>query len=83
MEIRKYQIQVRKCDGLRGVALITAFLFLWSMVIIPPALAEPINLQGGSIDVNIQDNVTNWNVTGNPIWNVPEFNVNQGSIYNI
>jgi hypothetical protein len=50
---------------------------------ITPVMAEKIDVQGGSIDVDVKDNTTNWNVTGNPVWNVPEFNVPQGNIYNI
>jgi autotransporter-associated beta strand protein len=50
---------------------------------VTPVMAETINLEGGTVDVNVQDNITNWNVTGNPIWNMPEFNVSEGSIYNI
>jgi autotransporter-associated beta strand protein len=46
-------------------------------------MAETINLEGGSVEVNVQDNTTNWNVTGNPVWNVPEFNIPQNNIYNI
>ncbi len=63
-------------------ALVTVFAFVWSMCI-TPVMAETVNLEGGSVDVNIQDNTTNWNVQGNPVWNVPEFNVPQGSTYNI
>jgi hypothetical protein len=66
----------------RVTAFLTALVFAWSMIC-PLGFAETINLEGGSVDVTVQDNTTNWNVTGNPIWNVPEFNVNQGSIYNI
>jgi hypothetical protein len=64
------------------IALLTAFVFTWSMCI-TPVMAEKIDVQGGSIDVDVKDNTTNWNVTGNPVWNVPEFNVPQGNIYNI
>ncbi len=71
-----------KSTGKKIIALSTAFVFLWSMCI-TPVMAETINLQGGSVEVNVQDNTTNWNVTGNPVWNMPEFNVAQGSIYNI
>jgi len=63
-------------------ALVTALVFAWTMIC-PIGFAETINLDGGTVDINVQDNVTNWNVSGNPIWNIPEFNVNQGSIYNI
>ena len=63
-------------------ALSTAFVFLWSMCI-TPVMAETIKVEGGSIDVNTKDNTTNWNVQGNPVWNVPEFNVPTGNIYNI
>ncbi len=66
----------------KAVALVTAFAFVWSMCI-TPVMAETIKVDGGSIDVNVQDNTTNWNVTGNPVWNVPEFNVPTGNIYNI
>ncbi len=64
------------------ISIGTAIVFAWS-VCITPVMAETINVQGGSIDVNVQDNITNWNVTGNPVWNMSEFNVAQGSIYNI
>ncbi|MDD5225684.1 MAG: GLUG motif-containing protein, partial [Candidatus Omnitrophica bacterium] len=60
----------------------TAVIFAWTMIC-PLGFAETINLEGGSIEVNVQDNITNWNVQGNPIWNMPEFNVAEGSIYNI
>jgi len=45
--------------------------------------AETIQFENGSVDVTTQDNVTNWNVTGNPVWNVPEFNVAEGATHNI
>ncbi|MEI7751086.1 MAG: hypothetical protein WCJ71_03245, partial [Candidatus Omnitrophota bacterium] len=51
-----------------------AVIFAWSMIC-PIGFAETINLEGGSVDVNTQDTTTNWNVSGNPVWNVPEFNV--------
>ena len=67
----------------KAAALFTAFVFLWSMCI-TPVMAETINVQGGSINVSVQENTNtkNFGVTGNPVWNVPEFNVPQGSIYN-
>jgi filamentous hemagglutinin family protein len=64
------------------IALATALIFTWSMCI-TPVMAETIKVEGGSIDVDVKDNATNWNVTGNPVWNVPEFNVPTGNIYNI
>jgi len=64
------------------MALGTAVVFTWSMCV-SPVMAETINLEGGTVEVNTQENTTNWNVTGNPVWNVPEFNVPQNSIYNI
>ena len=66
----------------RFVSLLTAFLFAFSMIL-SPVFAEVVTVDGGTIDINTQDNVTNWNVTGNPVWNVPEFNVAAGSTYNI
>jgi filamentous hemagglutinin family protein len=71
-----------KTFGKKLIAFCTAFVFAWSMCV-TPVRAEVINLDGGTVDVNVQDNITNWNVTGNPIWNMPEFNVAEGSIYNI
>ena len=68
--------------GKRITALLTAIVFVWSMCI-TPVMAETIKVEGGSIDVDVKDKTTNWNVTGNPVWNVPEFNVPQGNIYNI
>jgi len=72
----------QKWSWKKAIALITALIFTWSMCV-TPVMAETINLEGGSIDVNVQDNTTNWNVTGNPVWNVPTFNVAENSIYNI
>ena len=68
--------------GKKVTAFVTALIFAWSMCI-TPVMAETINVTGGSIDVNVQDKITNWNVTGHPVWDMPEFNVEQGSIYNI
>jgi len=76
------RVLASKSDWKKLVALSTAFIFLWSMCI-TPVMAETIKLEGGSVEVNVQDNTTNWKVQGNPVWNVPEFNVAQGSIYNI
>ncbi|MEI7751867.1 MAG: hypothetical protein WCJ71_07220, partial [Candidatus Omnitrophota bacterium] len=83
----------RKCDkstltmcggfGIKKItALATAIVFAWSMCI-TPVMAETIKVDGGTIDVDVKDNTTNWNVSGNPVWNVPEFNVPTGNIYNI
>jgi filamentous hemagglutinin family protein len=79
------RIVADRCGGFglkKWTALATALVFTWSMCV-SPVMAETINLEGGSVEVNTQENTTNWNVTGNPVWNVPEFNVPQNSIYNI
>jgi hypothetical protein len=67
----------------RLVALLTVVMFTTFTVAPSYVIAETIKVEGGSIDVNTKDNTTNWNVSGNPVWNVPEFNVPQGNIYNI
>ncbi len=67
----------------RGVAIFTVVIFTAFTIAPSWALAETINLDGGTVDVSVQDNATNWNVSGNPVWNVPEFNVPAGNIYNI
>lgn len=67
----------------RLTAISTAVFLLIFTVIPSWTFAETIDLEGGSVEVNVQDNTTNWSVTGNPVWNVPEFNVAEGSIYNI
>jgi len=64
------------------IALVTAFVFLGSMCV-TPVMAETIHLDGGTVDVNTHENTTNWNVSGNPVWKVPEFNIAQGSTYNV
>jgi len=66
----------------KTAALLTAFFFAGSLCS-KPAMSEMINLEGGKVDINVQDNVTNIGVTGNPVWNVDHFNVAQGSIYNL
>ena len=66
----------------KAAALLTAFFFAGSLCS-KPAMSEMINLEGGKVDINVQDNVTNIGVTGNPVWNVDHFNVAQGSIYNL
>jgi len=78
----KTRYEVRGASPRKIIALITAIIFAWSMCI-TPVMAETIKVEGGSIDVNVKDKTTNWNVTGNPVWNVPEFNVPTGNIYNI
>jgi hypothetical protein len=65
------------------IALATVMIFTVFTVAPSWAFAETINLDGGTVEVNTQDNTTNWNVSGNPVWNVPEFNIAQGSTYNI
>jgi len=65
------------------VALSTVILFTLFSILPPQAYAEVITLDGGTIDIQKQDNITNWNVTGNPVWNVPEFNVTEGATHNI
>jgi len=50
---------------------------------IAPVSAEIVTVDGGTIDISADGTVTNWNVSGNPVWNVPEFNVAAGSTYNI
>ena len=59
-----------------------AFLFLF-FVMTCSAVAETVTVNGGTIDIETVDNVTNYNVSGNPVWNVPEFNIAESSIYNI
>jgi len=67
---------------LKLISIGMTIIFAWSIVI-TPAMAETLKFEGGTVDVKVQDNVTNWDVTGNPVWNLPEFNVGQNSIYNI
>jgi filamentous hemagglutinin family protein len=67
----------------KTMALVIATFFLAFTVYPCPAFSETVQLEGGSVDVDIQGNTTNWNVTGNPVWNVSEFNVAENSIYNI
>jgi hypothetical protein len=64
-------------------ALLTVVIFAVFTIAPSWAVAETINLEGGSVEVSTQDNTTNWNVSGNPVWNVPEFNIAQNSIYNV
>ena len=59
-------------------------LFLLIFFAAPFAVvAETVATDGGTIDIETVDNVTNYNVSGNPVWNVPEFNIAESSIYNI
>ena len=74
--------RISKKTVLKLISIGTAFIFAGTLVI-TPAMAETLKFEGGTVDVKVQDNVTNWNVTGNPVWNVPEFNIPQGSTYNI
>ena len=64
------------------ISSLTAFIFAFSMTIAPVS-AEIVTVDGGTIDISADGTVTNWNVSGNPVWNVPEFNVAAGSTYNI
>ncbi|MDD3295328.1 MAG: hypothetical protein PHG20_11650, partial [Geobacteraceae bacterium] len=83
VRILNFMMPLFRTGSLKRVAAgLTAFLFFWTMTV-SPVFAERINLEGGSVDVNVDGNTTNWNVTGNPVWDMPEFNVAQGSIYNI
>jgi hypothetical protein len=67
----------------KTVALAVAVLFTVFTLTPCPVFAETVQLEGGSVDIETQGDTTNWKVTGNPVWNVAEFNVAQNSIYNI
>ena len=80
---RSIPVPPHRCPGFKKwTAVLTAVVFAWTMIC-PIGFAETIKVEGGSIDVNVKDNTTNWNVSGNPVWKVPEFNVPTGNIYNI
>ena len=79
----EFQVLPPKSNWKKSIALMTVVFFAVFTVAPSWTLAETVKLEGGTVDVSTQDNTTNWNVSGNPVWNVPEFNIPQGSTYNI
>ena len=86
MDTRKGYVQVWECQSLKLIKKLLALSLAFSLLfwnITPYTFAETITTDGGTIDINTQDNVTTWNVTGNPVWNVPTFNLAEGNTLNM